>query len=301
MAVQLASRRGMAYAGRICRPLPRLDAQQFARWAALLEARTGISLPATRNSFLSTSLGTRMRELGMSGFDEYYAYLTAGTRGAVEWEVLVDRLTVHETRFYRDRAALDVIAETVVEPRLEGGDGPLRLDLWSVGCATGEEPYTLAVHCDQQLAASGRPYYLGVTASDISLASLAAGRSGVYHRMKLTQVPVEILQRYFLPVDLDHYQVVERIRERICFTRANVLELSAAAVGTMDVIVCQNVLIYFRPEVRRAIIGALARHLRPGGLLIAGLGDLVGWSHPDLVPLASPNVLAWRRPLEETA
>lgn len=276
-------------------PLPGMDDEQFASWAALIEARVGISLPAGRKSFLLTALAARVRALALGGYEDYFSYLREGGRGAVEWEALVDRLTVHETRFYRDPAALSLIRDVYLRERMASDDGPLRLDLWSAGCATGEEPYTLAMFCDEALSAGGRPYYFSVTATDISRASLAYGREGIYHRLKLTHVPPEMLRRHFVPVDLDHYQVVERLRERVCFTRTNLQQLESAPIGEMDVIVCQNVLIYFKTERRHAILAGLARQLRPGGLLILGAGEAVGWSHPELSPVVSSTVSAWRR------
>lgn len=285
-------------------PLPGMEDEQFASWAGLIEARVGISLPAGRKSFLLTALAARVRALGLSGYQEYFGYLKEGSRGTVEWEALVDRLTVHETRFYRDPAALELIRDVYLRERIAGGHGPVRIDLWSAGCATGEEPYTLAMFCDQALAEGGRPYYFSVTATDISRASLAFGREGVYHRLKLPQVPSDMLRRHFVPTDLDHYQVTERLRERVCFTRLNLQQLEAAPIGEMDVIVCQNVLIYFRTELRHAILAALVKHLRPGGILILGAGEAVGWSHPALSPVLSAAVSAWRRltvPLEAHA
>ena len=88
-----------------------MDDAQFAKWVTLFEERTGIHLSDKRRSFLVTSLNIRMRELGINNYDEYYRYLTVGRRGAIEWEILVDRLTIHETRFYRDENALSLISD----------------------------------------------------------------------------------------------------------------------------------------------------------------------------------------------
>lgn len=272
-----------------------MDAEQLASWTALIESRVGICLPAIRKSFLLVALADRARAVGLDDYSEYFAYLQDGGRGAVEWEALVDRLTIHETRFYRDPAAVDFIGGYVRE-RAGNGVGPLRLDVWSAGCATGEEAYTLAMVCDRALAKGDRPYYFGVTATDVSRRSLAHGRGGVYHRSKLGGVPAEGLRRAFLPVDLDRYRVVERLRERVCFTRLNLQELETAPIGEMDVIMCQNVLIYFKPEVRRAIVSRMVRHLRPGGVLVLGAGELVGWMPPGLLPAGTSSVSAWRRP-----
>ena len=121
-----------------------MDNYEFRQWVELLEKRTGISLPEKRKSFLLANLNIRMRELGYEKYQEYFRHLLAGRRGAVEWEILVDRLTVHETRFFRDITALNMLEDCYLNA-LPPSDTAMRINIWSVGCATGEEPYSLAM------------------------------------------------------------------------------------------------------------------------------------------------------------
>lgn len=269
----------------------------FLRWQAMLEERIGIVLPAERKSFLLTTLAVRMRELGIEDYEEYSRLLSVRGQGTIEWETLVDRLTVHETRFYRDQAALDLVREEFLANLAPppGRPQPKRVNAWSVGCATGEEPYSLAMMLHHYLKGCEGEYYVGVTATDVSMASLATGRQGVYHRNRLKNVPAEVLRACFEPVDIDHYKVTEAIRERVCFTRLNLLELDRAPVGQMDIIFCQNVLIYFKRELRIRVLDRLAAHLLPGGLLVLGAGEVVGWRHKGLKPVSRGDVLAFRR------
>ncbi len=255
----------------------------------------GIALPDSRRSFLVTSLGPRMRELGLADYQAFYEYVTTGQRGAFEWERLIDRLTVHETRFFRNQDTLNLLRDVYLPQRLARGDDVQKLNVWSVGCATGEEPYSLAMVLDEALLQSRREYYLGVTATDVSLPALAFGRRGIYARSKLRHVPVPLLMRYFTPLDEQHFQVSDRLRQRVCFTRLNVIDADYGPLGLMDVIVCQNLLIYFRREQRLAALNRLVEHLRPGGVLVLGAGEIMGWDHPALEPLAHNNTLAFRR------
>ena len=181
-----------------------MDEAQFDRWAALLEQRTGIHLSSQRRSFLTSSLNIRMQELGIDDYDAYFRYLTTGTRGAVEWEILVDRLTVHETRFYRDEQALSVVQRHACEWLEQHARNHERFELWSVGCATGEEAYSLAILLDDLFSSSDTPAYLGVTATDVSSASLTAGRRGVYHRNRIKNLPEALQTRYFETVSYTH-------------------------------------------------------------------------------------------------
>lgn len=274
--------------------LEEMDTYEFRQWAELLEKRTGISLPEKRKSFLQTSLSIRMRELGHDTYQEYLRYVLAGRRGAVEWEILVDRLTVHETRFYRDEKALELIRTRYLD-QLSPGDEPCRVNLWSVGCATGEEPYSLAILLDSHLHERGINAYQAIMASDISSAALATGRQGIYQKNRLRNLSQNQINRYFTQVGEQHFQVIPSIRERVCFTRLNLLHLTELKQAMMDIIVCQNVLIYFQREKRLVILDQLARQLRPGGMLVLGAGEITDWEYPGLENMDYPGTLAYRR------
>lgn len=271
-----------------------MDNYEFRQWVELLEKRTGISLPEKRKTFLLASLNIRMRELGYEKYQDYFRHLLAGRRGAVEWEILIDRLTVHETRFFRDDTAMKMLEESYLN-QLPASGGATRINIWSVGCATGEEPYSLAMYVDQVLTARGVRHYLAVTASDISSASLATGRTGIYHSNRLKNLPDLYRETYFQAIDADHYEVDASLRDRVCFTRLNLLHLDEATLGMMDIIFCQNVLIYFKREQRRRILDQLVEHLRPGGILVLGAGEITDWQPEGLVNLGYPGTLAFRR------
>jgi len=274
---------------------PSMDDAQFQQWVALLESRTGISLPVSRKTFLVTNLNMRMRELGVSDYQSYYNMVTDGSRGQIEWEILVDKLTVHETRFFRDSHALDLIRENYLEPLLaQHRTQPYTVHAWSVGCATGEEPYTLAMLMDHLFEQDANRYY-GVTASDVSRAALKTGRDAIYHLRRVKNVPADIAAKYLLPVDDEHVQVAANLRHKVCFTPMNLLDLETQPIGTMDIILCQNVLIYFKHEMRDRILMQLVTRLKPNGLLVLGAGEILSWSHPQLETIKHESTLAYRR------
>lgn len=258
-----------------------MDALLFRQWVELLESRTGIALPESRKSFLLTQLNMRMRELGFSDYHAYFNYVTGGTTGSVEWETLVDRLTVHETRFFRDVNALHVIGQYLQGLPLSTKHS-YTVHAWSVGCATGEEPYSLAMVLDDFVKRQPGAVYFGVTASDVSRAALATGRNGVYPQNRVKNVPAAFAGNYLEPRDLNRVAVKERLKRHVCFTHTNLLDLSKATVGQMDIVLCQNVLIYFKQARRQQILNDLITHLKPGGLLVLGAGEVFGWEHPEL-------------------
>jgi type IV pilus assembly protein PilK len=275
---------------------PEMDEQQFMLWSDLLEEKTGMRLPENRKSFLTTNLGMRMRELGIDNYQEYYDHICSGLDGTVEWDRLVHHLTVHETRFLRHEATSSLICEHVLpQDASHHGNKPLTFNIWSVGCSTGEEPYSIAMAIDDHLEKLGIPYYLGVIASDISRSALTVGRSGIYATHKIRQIEPEWLDRYFTQMPDGKYQVIPELRQRVCFNQLNVLDMGKTPIGNMDAIVCQNLLIYYDRERRKQIADTLVNYLAPGGLLILAVGELLHWSHPDVERFPFANTLAYRR------
>jgi chemotaxis methyl-accepting protein methylase len=276
-------------------PVPDISDEEYINWRALLEERTGMILPDERRSFLVTSLGIRMREIGFNNYASYYQHIQNGTQGAVEWATLVDRLTVHETRFFRHASSVELIREKLLPEWTEFPDENKNLHFWSVGCSTGEEPYTLAILLDEFRETDKCDYYYGVTGSDISLASLATGRKGIYHARKLREVDPDITDRYFNRIDDTHFEVVPELRKRICFAQMNVLDMSRVPVGKVHLVFCQNLLIYFDKERRIEILNNLVAHMLPGAALILGSGEILGWMPPELERIAYNDTLAFRR------
>jgi len=272
---------------------PMSDAE-YSLWLKLLEDRTGITLPELRKSFLLSKLSIRMQELGISDYKSYFAYVTHGKAGRVEWETLVDRLTVHETRFFRDSKTLSFIEHAYLE-KLNFEQDNTNIHIWSVGCATGEEPYSLMMYIDKYMADKNEKCYLAVTASDISHDALAVGKKAVYHQNRFTNVPEDYINNYLQDAGNDHYLVNDSLRKRICFNRLNLIKLDHSSVGKMDIIICQNVLIYFKRETRLLILEQLVKHLVPGGFLILGAGEITGWQHPEINSVKYDGVLAFQR------
>ncbi len=269
-----------------------LTPAEFHDWQTLVEERTGLVFSERRRVLLQASLTARMREVGVEDYDSYYRQVTSGVRGAVEWSALMDRLTVQETRFFRHLPSFQCLHDHLVE----ACRARRPVSLWSVGCSTGEEAYSMAICASQALSHAGMDEAgYGVTATDISLSALSRARAGVFAEHRLVQLPAELRERHLLRQPDGHYRIAPEIAERVCFARLNVLELAGAPISGMDVIFCQNLLIYFRRWRRRDILNRLAERLAPGGLLVVGVGEVSGWRHPDLVPVANDEVLAFMR------
>lgn len=249
-------------------------------------------LPTQRRSFLQTSLGLRMREVGCSSYQQYYERVLDGSAGAIEWSTLVDRLTVQETRFFRDS---DAYAFVAVYIKRMTGVIPVHetLEIWSVGCSSGEESYSLAMMADCYLTPHGRNY--AVTGTDISTIVLRKARQGIYSPRARESIPDKYLANAFSVQNVNQIKISEHLQKRCCFSQVNILNLSDCPLDSQHVIYCQNVLIYFRRWRRREILNELAERLAPGGVLVIGLGEMVDYQHPLLEPVQSSKVSAFVR------
>lgn len=277
------------------KPAQPMTDEQFELWQALVEVRIGITITPSRRSFLETSLSTRLREIGVADYDAYYEQLMSGPASSPEWIVITDRLTVQETSFFRHGSSFNLVRDHLTQ--LIVTNRAKSINLWSAGCSSGEEPYSLAMLTDRIIQDSHRKdVFYGVMATDISMPTLMKARQGIYPERRLQTVPEENRDKYFHKLDpRKEWQVNDSIRRRVAFSQLNLMELDKAPFAEMDVIFCQNVLIYFRRFRKRDVVTQLANRLAVGGILVLGLGEVVDWSHPNLERIDFPDTLAFRR------
>lgn len=276
------------------RTLPTLSLEQFAQWCKLLEERTGMQLVPQHKALLESQISSRMRELGLDDYDVYYQQVTQGAAGMLEWTVIVDRIAVKETSFFRHRPSLEYV-RNYLQTKINNQSLTQSFDVWSVGCATGEEAYSLAMVINDcfELAALN-PYY-GITAFDLSMTALATARKGRYAKRKIETVKAEEFKRYTKQMTDGNYEITSRLRERVCFTQANIINHNNLPGVKVDVIFCQNLLVYFRRWLRRDILNAFTDHLKPGGILVTGLGEVTEWEHPKMKRITVDEVQVYIR------
>jgi type IV pilus assembly protein PilK len=265
--------------------------EQFSRWVLFLEKRTGIVMPSTRRDFLATNLRSRMREVGAHSFDDYYQSVQTGPKAAVEWAILVDRLTVHQTHFFRHPPSFTLLNDWLNSRFSEDNV----LSAWSVGCSTGEEPYSLAMQIDAAAQKSGKRIQYGVSGTDVSQISLMAAKRGVYGNAKLKEIPPAMQARFVKPMGSESFEVSEALRRRVAFSPFNLLEIDRTGLKPFDLIYCQNVMIYFSRERRVDLLNAFSRLLSPGGLLVIGPGEVINYSNDSLRRIDNKNVLAFSK------
>jgi chemotaxis protein methyltransferase CheR/type IV pilus assembly protein PilK len=268
-----------------------LTLEQSRRWQQLVEQRSGLNLSQHR-AILQTGLLARMREIGIDDYDQYFEFVSADPAGAIEWQLLIDRISVKETSFFRDPLAFEAV-KVFIEQKLTQQQAKPVVDLWSVGCASGEEVYSLAMLVASLLEQHGREAVWGVQGTDISRSALKIARQGCYPVRKFSQIPKR-LRHYWLKVDDGNYCCREELRSRLCFVQGNLLQFDRAPRTAMDVVFCQNLLVYFRREVQHQALDILAQNLKPGGLLIVGPGEASGWYNPRVKRTNNERVQAYQ-------
>lgn len=271
---------------------PERDDERMRSWMDLVEQKTGIVIGMERKAFLGAGLKARMKELGDTDAETYYRRMTVEHAWSEEWTKLVDRLTVHETSFFRHEPSLRLLSERVLPTLLEARDS---LHVWSVGCATGEEPYSLAMLIQEQIELDGRERLFGITATDISQPALQTARAGVYGGRRADNIPADLRVRYCEELGDGKVRVAERLRRRICFAQLDVLKSGRFPLRDLDVIYCQNMLIYFPRVQRLQIVESLAQRIAPGGVLLLGPADVPCWAHPQFERIRFEGTLAFKR------
>ncbi|BCD98016.1 CheR family methyltransferase [Marinagarivorans cellulosilyticus] len=272
--------------------LPELNDIEFERWGKLLEERAGIYMGDQQRVFLQTQVAMRMRELDFDSYSKYLDFVLDGVSGMLEWTRLIDRLVVKETSFFRHKESIDMVAQHLAKRLVDSHDSE-SFELWSVGCSSGEEPYSLAMVLNDAYKWVNKDPLYGITATDISRAALSLARTGIYNERKLERLDQNYRQRYFTTLDDGKYQVISSLRDRICFNQGNVLNISEMPVVKVDAIYCQNLLIYFKRWLRENIMNAFVERLKPGGILVIGLGEVVDWSHPKMKRISTEEVQAY--------
>ena len=259
-------------------PLPTLTDKTFNDFRALIFEKTGIHVRDGKQILISNRLRRRLAALRLSSYEEYYRLLASGSAGPEELHKFIDAVTTNETYFYRELSHFLALQRTILPEILKRRS---RVRIWSAGCSTGEEAYTLRIVVDEILDAMGGcgPSIVAIVGTDISTSVIARARDGVYNERALRLVPPAALSRYFTDSRQGCRQVREEVRERLGF-RVHNLFMDPPPGGPFDIIFCRNVMIYFdKPTQSKLVDEIFANALDPDGYLFIGHSEsLSGFS-----------------------
>jgi chemotaxis protein methyltransferase CheR len=254
-----------------------LKPDEFRQLRDLFVARTGLQFGAEQRFALERRLRERLMVLKLATFADYHQYLRFGSQASAEWDEAIDLLTTNETYFFREDRQLRAFQNEVL-PLIEEQTRPRRrLAVWSAGCSTGEEVYTIAMLISQSNLFPRRgspgeppPWDVRIYGSDISRRCIAAARRGVYGESSFRSTSLDA-RRTFFHQRPDGFHVAEPIRQLCHFGQMNLLDEDRPRIlGRADAIFCRNVLIYFDARARKTAIEVLYDRLNPGGVLLLG-------------------------------
>jgi len=260
----------------------------------LLSNTSGMDFGRLRETFLESRLRRRMREAGARSLYEYYRMVTAPGGGAEgELQTLVDEVSIHETSFFRNPPQFDTLETTVLADRVSARlrQGRRRLYLWSAGCSTGQEPYSMAMSLFERTVLP-ETWDVRLMATDISGHVLRQCRRATYTTAQMAGVSAERQLRFFEKKG-GSFTPRSWLRQRVEFQHGNLLD--GPPVGDLDVVFCRNVMIYFDRATQRRLGALLARVITPGGYLFLGHTETLTGLSDAFRMVSRPQGIAYQR------
>ena len=272
---------------------PTLADGEFQRFADFFYSRTGIQFAANKRYFVDRRLVERLRKSGHASVREY---LEALKHDALEYQALVNTMTVNETYFYRERYQFDCLVQSIL-PALIPTLRSKRLRIWSMPCSTGEEPYSIAFYLLEHWRHVD-DYDVEIVASDIDTEALAKAREGVYGPRALQHVPKATLAKYTADIGGGDRQIHAALRNSIQFASANLLGgLDERLYRDFNVVFCRNLLIYFDDTSRREAATALYDSMAKGGFICLGHSESMSRMSSLFQLVKFPEAIVYRKPV----
>ena len=258
-----------------------LTNDEFRLLRNLVSQQTGISLRDAKLPLLKSRLIKRLRHHGHASFAQYYDLLKNHDPQGYELQEMINAVTTNKTSFFREPHHFESLEKLVLAPALRLADQGRRpsLRIWSAGCSSGEEPYSVAMTLATNLERL-TSWDIKILATDIDTAMLEHARTGIYLRESVSDLARQVLTRHFLS-GTGHYancvRVRPEIRAMVVFARLNLMEEPWPFRGRFDAIFCRNVIIYFDRDSQARVLERFARCLKPGGILFAGHSENLFW------------------------
>ena len=268
-----------------------LSEHELSEIRMLIEERTGICFDESRERFFSTRVREHLRAKGMERGTEL---LRAMRKSNVEYEGLLERLLTQETSFFRYAGVYEAFEKRVL-PELHTKKfwkNPRTLRIWSAGCSTGEEPYSIGITIADSLSFADA-WNVEILATDVGRHALKHAERGIYKGRSIGSVSERQLANHFTEVG-GAYQVRPRLRKMVSFAQMNLA--SAVYVGRMDMIFCMNVLIYFSEERRRSLVQRFYDTLEPGGYLFLGHSESISKMPVKFQAIVLNDCILYRKP-----
>jgi len=256
----------------------------------LVRARCGINLTKEKRNLIIARLQRELCAGGFESFRDYYEFVCRDQTGHALLR-LVDRISTHHTFFFREKEHFDFLKDTALPQicRAVARRGDYNIRIWSAGCASGEEAYSLAMILHDYFSKEFGYFEVGILATDISVTALERAVAGIYSKEEITRVPPLYRQRYFVPLKDGRWAVREELKRMVLFRRLNLVRSEYPFKRRFHVIFCRNVMIYFDLPTQHELLRRFHRYTEPDGYLFVGHTEAVDRSL-GLYRFVSPSV-----------
>ena len=262
-----------------------LSDREFKLFRDIVYEKGGINLHEGKKELVRARIGKRIRQIGLSSFKDYYEYMVSDDSGH-ELTQFLDAISTNLTSFFREKKHFDYLESDVLPEIItkEKIDGTNTIKVWSAGCSTGEEPYSLSICLSEFLLKhpEARMWDFKILATDLSTKVLRTAEMGIFHKKRIENIDRAILKKYFQIGQnnwVDHFRIKRQIRSRIEFKRFNLIE-AFPEYNKFAVIFCRNVMIYFDKKIQEQLVNKFYNCLIKGGHLFIGHSEsLMGIKH----------------------
>jgi chemotaxis protein methyltransferase CheR len=274
---------------------PAMTPAEFRMLAQVVEEHCGLHFQEEMKYLLERRLAPRLAAVGVADFGAYSRFLRYDPSGRAEVALAAELLVTHETYFFREADQLRSFSNELLPLLIEERRATRRLRIWSAGCSSGEEPYTLAMLLLESGQLEG--WDATIFGSDLSRRVIAQARRGEYPLSAMRVTSPEMMTRYFTQTSPGRWSVAPRVRDLVSFGQLNLLDPRALAlVSRMDVIFCRNVMIYFDVAARKQVLKSFHEKLVEGGFLLLGHSENLINASADFDLVHLQHDLVYRRP-----
>jgi chemotaxis protein methyltransferase CheR len=274
--------------------LPAVTEEEFRKVSDFLYRRTGMLFTETKRYYVQRRISDRMTFLRIGSFATYFGYLRGDVDGEIE--KFINAFTVNETYFYREEHQLRCLSTDLLNERVQAKKPGEPLRIWSVPCATGEEPYSIAMWLLENWPEVD-VQDIEIVGSDIDTECVAAARQGEFGQRALMRLSPALVEKYFETAGKDRWRIVSDLRQSVQFTAVNLMEAAQTRQhGKFDVIFCRNVLIYFDDASRRLAAENLFENLVPGGFICLGHTESMSRISPLFEVRRFADAIVYQRP-----
>jgi len=261
----------------------------FHRFSRFIYSNLGIHLTPNKKVMLQARLTRRIRTLNLSSFEEYFLYVTSAEGLKNEMPNMVNAVTTNKTDFFREPKHFDYLTEFVL-PEFYQSKQNKKFKIWSAGCSTGAEPYTMAMLLNE-FALNHPGFQFVILSTDISTEVLEIAKNAVYNYEMAHSIPRKYCKKYLLKSKDNNKQklirIVPELRRLIKFKQLNLMDEYYPFANEIDVIFCRNVFIYFDRPTQERVVRRLCSHLRPGGYLFIGHSETIRIENPPFTTVKS--------------